>query len=71
MKSRQISRIHFFSISLQLQWLYVIGAPFLNSERSSTGFDLHLVTTLLHKYGELFWIPIYLFGVVFELISSQ
>ena len=29
MKSRQFSGIHFFSVSLQLQWMYVIGAPFL------------------------------------------
>ena len=35
MKSRQISGIHFFSILLQLQWLYVISAPFLNSQCSN------------------------------------
>ena len=35
MKSRQISGIHFFSVLLQLQWLYVIGTPFLNSQCSN------------------------------------
>ena len=43
MKSRQISRIHFFSILLQLQWLCVIGAPFLNlqcSNKSAALLDL-------------------------------
>ena len=35
MKSRQISGIHFFSVLLQLQWLYAIGAPFLNSQCSN------------------------------------
>ena len=34
MKSRQISEIHFFLVLLQLQWLCVIGAPFLNSQSS-------------------------------------
>ena len=43
MKSRQISGIHFFSVLLQLQWLYMIGAPFLNSKcsnRSTALLDL-------------------------------
>ena len=49
MKSRQIYGIHFFSGLLQLQWLCVIGTPFLDTQcsnqmRSSVGFDLHLVT---------------------------
>ena len=48
MKTRQISRIHFFSVLLQLSWWCVISTPFLNSqcilERNSVGFDLHLVT---------------------------
>ena len=35
MESIQISGIHFFSVSLQLQWLYVIGTPFLNSQYSN------------------------------------
>ena len=35
MNSRQISGIHFFSVLLQLQWLCVIGAPFLNSQCSN------------------------------------
>ena len=35
MKSRQISGIRFFSVLLQLQWLYVIGTPFLNSQYSN------------------------------------
>ena len=35
MKSRQISGIHFFSVLLQLQWLYVIRAQFLNSQCSN------------------------------------
>ena len=53
MKSRQISGIHFFSVSLQLKWMYMIGAPFLNCnaviERSSTGFDIHLVIVFFEK----------------------
>ena len=43
MKSRQISGIHFFSGLLQLQWLCVIGTPFLDSEcsnQSATQLDL-------------------------------
>ena len=40
MKSRKISGIHFFSILLQLQWLYVIGAPFLNSQCSNQSVAL-------------------------------
>ena len=32
MKSRKISIIHFFSVLLQLQWLCVIGTPFLDSQ---------------------------------------
>ena len=35
MKSRQIYGIHFFSVLLQLQWWYVIGTPFLNSQCSN------------------------------------
>ena len=35
MKYRQIYGIHFFLVLLQLQWLYVIGAPFLNSQCSN------------------------------------
>ena len=35
MKSRQISGIHFFSDLLQLQWLYVIDTPFLDSQCSN------------------------------------
>ena len=35
MKSRQISGIHFFSDLLQLQWLCVIGTPFLDSQCSN------------------------------------
>ena len=43
MKSIQISGIHFFSVLLQLQWLCVIGPPFLNSQcsnQSTTQLDL-------------------------------
>ena len=57
MKSRQISGIHFFSVLLQLQWLCVIGAPFLNSqcksERNSAGFDLHVVTVFPAQLGRI------------------
>ena len=56
MKSRQISGIHFFSILLQLLWLYVIGAPFLNlqySENSFAGFDLHLVIVYPAQLGRI------------------
>ena len=35
MKSRKNFGIHFFSVLLQLQWLYVIGAPFLKSQCSN------------------------------------
>ena len=34
-KSRQIYGIHFFSDLLQLQWLCVIGTPFLDSQCSN------------------------------------
>ena len=76
MKSRQISRICFFLVLLQLQWLYVIGTPFLNSQssnRSAALLDLIYIQlqSFLHKYEELIWVRIYLFGVIFELISSQ
>ena len=76
MKSRQISGIHFFSVLLQLQWLYIIGTPFLNSQcsnRSVALLDLIYIQlqSFLHKYGELMWVQIYLFCVIFELISSQ
>ena len=40
MKSRQISGIHFFSVLLRLQWWYVIGAPFLNSQCSNRSVAL-------------------------------
>ena len=76
MKSRQISGIRFFSVLLQLQWLYVIGTPFLNSQCSNWSaalLDLIYIQlqSFLHKFGERIWVQIYLFGVVFELISSQ
>ena len=35
MKSKQIYRIHFFSVLLQLQWVCVIGTPFLDSQCSN------------------------------------
>ena len=35
MKYRQIYGIHFFPILLQLQWLCVIGIPFLDSQCSN------------------------------------
>ena len=76
MKSRQISGIHFFLVLLQLQWLYVIGTPFLNSQCNNwcaALLDLIYIQlqSFLHKYEEIIWVWIYLFGVVFELISSQ
>ena len=76
MKSRKIYGIHFFSVLLQLQWLYVIGTPFLNSQcsnRSAALLDLIYIQlqSFMHKYGELIWVRIYLFGVVLELISSK
>ena len=76
MKSRKISGIHFFSVLLQLQWLYVIGAPFLNSQYSNQStalLDLIYIRlqSFLHNDGELIWVRFYLIGVVFEWISSQ
>ena len=58
MKSRQISRIHFFSGLLQLQWLCVIGTPFLDSQcsnQSAAQLDLIYIylQSFLHIYGEL------------------
>ena len=44
MKSRQNYGIHFFLVLLQLQWLCVIGAPFLNLQCSNQNAALHLVT---------------------------
>ena len=35
MKSRKNFEIHFFSDLLQLQWLCVIGTPFLDSQCSN------------------------------------
>ena len=46
MKSRQIFGIHFFSVLLQLEWLYAIGTPFLNSQcsnRSAALLDLTFI----------------------------
>ena len=76
MKYRQISGIRFFLVLLQLQWLYVIGTLFLNSQCSNWSaalLDLIYIQlqSFLHKFGERIWVHIYLFGVVFELISSQ
>ena len=46
MKSGQISGIHFFLVLLQLQWLYVIGAPFLNLQcRNQSAALLDLIYT--------------------------
>ena len=39
MKSRKIYGIHFFSDLLQLQWLCVIGTPFLDSQCSNQSTD--------------------------------
>ena len=76
MNSRQIFGIRFFSVLLQLQWLYVIGTPFLNSQCNNQGaalLDLIYIylQSFLHKYGELLWVRFYLVRVVFELLSSQ
>ena len=51
MKSRQISGIRFFSDLLQLQWLCVIGTPFLDSQCSNqSAAQLDLIYIYLQSF---------------------
>ena len=51
MKSRQIYGIHFFLDLFQLQWLCVIGTPFLDSQCSNqSAAQLDLIYIYLQSF---------------------
>ena len=56
MKSRQFSGIHFFPVLLQLQWLCVIGIPFLDSQcNNQSTAQLDLIYIYLQSFLHNLW----------------